>query len=166
MKLLTTITAVFACCTFFANAQKAPASPPETATGTLGEATASINYSSPSVKGRKIWGELVPLDKVWRAGANEATTIEISADITLEGKTLPKGKYAFFVIPNAAESTIIFNKVAEQWGAYKYDEKQDALRIKVKPVAGSEILEKLIYEISNNQITLQWEKWKFIMNAK
>ncbi|MDP4131765.1 MAG: DUF2911 domain-containing protein, partial [Bacteroidota bacterium] len=74
-------------------------SPPETATGTVGGASISINYSSPSVKGRKIWGGLVPYDKVWRAGANEATIFETDKAIEVEGKNLPAGKYSLFAKP-------------------------------------------------------------------
>ena len=149
-----------------ATAQKTPASPSEVATGKIGDATITIKYSSPSVKGRAIWGELVPFDQVWRAGANNATTFETDQDLQIEGQKLAKGKYTFFVIPNANESTVIFNKVQEQWGAYKYDEKQDALRIKIKPKAGKEILEKLAYEIAGNDISLKWEKWSFNIGVK
>src|SRR6185437_4669611 len=84
-------------------------SPPETATGTVGGASISINYSSPSVKGRKIWGGLVPYDKVWRAGANEATIFETNKAIKIEGKDLPAGKYSLFATPGENEWTIILN---------------------------------------------------------
>lgn len=75
------------------------ASPPATATGKIGEATITIDYSSPSVKGRKIWGDLVPYDKVWRAGANEATIFTTDKDIKVDGKSLPAGKYSLYAIP-------------------------------------------------------------------
>ena len=88
-------------------------SPAATATGEINGAAITINYSSPGVKGRVIWGGLVPFDKVWRAGANEATTFETSKDIKVEGKNLPAGKYGFFAIPGQTEWTIIFNKVPE-----------------------------------------------------
>src|SRR5690348_9678173 len=74
-------------------------SPPATATGKIGDANITINYSSPAVKGRKIWGELVPYDKIWRAGANEATIFETDHDIKVEGKNLPAGKYSLFATP-------------------------------------------------------------------
>ena len=87
-------------------------SPAATATGKVGEATITVNYSSPAVKGRNVWaGNLAPYGKVWRSGANEATTVDIDRDITVEGKTLPAGKYSFFTIPGENEWTIIFNKV-------------------------------------------------------
>ena len=85
-------------------------SPPAQATATVNGKTITIDYSQPSVKGRKIWGDLVPYGKVWRADPNETTAFTLSADAMIEGKKLPAGKYAFFVIPNEKEWTIIFNK--------------------------------------------------------
>jgi len=143
-----------------ANAQEKPKSPPETATGVINGATIQINYGSPSVRARKIWGELVPFDKVWRAGANDATTFETNKDITIEGSKLPAGKYSLFIIPNETESTIIFNKEAKQWGAYKYDEKLDQLRVKVKTkTQGISSTEKLTYAINGNNVILSWDTW-------
>ncbi|MEY4727976.1 MAG: hypothetical protein RLZZ390_500 [Bacteroidota bacterium] len=89
-------------------AQNAKPSPAQTASGKAGNATVTINYGSPSVKGRKIWGDLVPYGKVWRTGANDATTIEFSADVKIEGQPLAKGKYALFTIPEENGWTIIF----------------------------------------------------------
>ena len=109
-------------------------SPAATATGKIGATDVTVNYSSPGVKGRKIFGGLETYGKVWRAGANEATTVEFGKAVMVEGKALPAGKYGFFVIPaESGQWTVIFNKVANQWGAYKYDEKQDALRVLVTP---------------------------------
>lgn len=151
----------------FAEAQEKPKSSPEKATGTINGATIEINYSSPSVRGRKIWGELVPFDQVWRAGANEATTFETNKDLIIEGTKLPAGKYSFFVIPNEKECTIIFNKEAKQWGAYKYDEKKDQLRVKVKPKT-QEIssVEKLVYTINPTNVILSWDTWNIGFNVK
>jgi hypothetical protein len=149
--------------TLFSFAQEKPKSPPETATGKINGATITINYSSPSVRARKIWGELVPLDKIWRAGANNATTVTTDKDLTIDGKKLPAGKYSFYVIPNAESSTIIFNKVSDLWGTNKYDEKQDQLRLKVKPEASEASTEKLVYLINETSIVLNWEKWKFVI---
>jgi len=107
-------------------AQGSVKSPADSTTGRVGEATVKIKYSSPSVNGRKIWGGLEPYDKVWRAGANNATTFTVDKDVQVEGKTLTAGKYAFFVIPTeGADWTVIFNKVANQWGAFKYDQTQE-----------------------------------------
>jgi hypothetical protein len=152
--------------TAMANAQDKPLSPPETASGTVNGTHIVINYSSPSVKGREIWGALVPFNEVWRAGANNATVFTIDKDLMVENTKLPAGKYAFFVIPNKDECTIIFNKVAEQWGAYKYEESKDQLRIKVKPEMSAASTEKLVYTISNGKVTLSWEKWNIPIRVK
>ncbi|MGK4568275.1 DUF2911 domain-containing protein [Flavobacterium sp. 3HN19-14] len=106
-------------------------------------------------------GGLVPFNEVWRAGANNATTFETDKEITVEGAKLPAGKYSFFVIPGKEFSTIIFNKVAEQWGAYKYEESQDQLRVKVKQKASAALTESLVYKVNKDNVTLSWEKWDF-----
>jgi hypothetical protein len=135
---------------------------------TIGITDVNVSYSRPGVKNRKIWGELVPYNKVWRAGADEATKITFSTDVLIEGKKLSAGAYSFFAIPGENEWTLIFNKVADQWGAFTYNESEDALRIKVKPVANSNH-EWLLYsftEISpasgptSAQLNLLWEKLK------
>jgi hypothetical protein len=150
----------------FVNAQNKPASPAATATGQINGATISINYSSPSVKERVIWGELVPFNKIWRAGANAATTIETDKDVTIEGSKLPAGKYAFFVIPNEKECVLIFNKVAKQSGTYNYNEKEDQLRVTVKQKAAESSTESLVYTINKNNIVLSWEKWNIPFSVK
>ncbi|WP_395048580.1 DUF2911 domain-containing protein [Flavobacterium sp.] len=150
----------------FVNAQDKPASPAAVATGKINGATITINYCSPSVKGRKIWGELVPFNKVWRAGANEATTFETDKDLTIENSKLPAGKYSFFVIPNEKESIIIFNKEAKQWGAYKYKEKDDQLRVTVKQNISESSTESLTYKINNDSVVLIWEKWNIPISIK
>jgi len=132
-------------------------SPAATATGKIGATDVTVNYSSPAVKGRTIWGGLEPYGKVWRAGANEATTVEFSKAVTVEGKALPAGKYGFFVIPNEKQWTIIFNKVPNQWGAYEYDEKQDALRVTVTPRKTASLAERLVYEVKMTGLVLRWE---------
>jgi len=131
---------------------------------TVGNTDIRIIYSRPGVKGRLIWGGLVPYDIVWRAGANEATKFIFSTNVTINGKFLKAGSYSFFIIPGKKEWTIIFNKVANQWGAFEYNEAEDALRIKVKPEKGNYV-EWLIY--STNKISdtaaiikLEWEKLK------
>lgn len=150
----------------FVNAQNKPASPASSATGQINGATISIKYSSPSVKGRVIWGELVPFNKIWRAGANAATTIETDKDLTIEGSKLPAGKYAFFVIPNEKECVLIFSKVAKQSGTYDYKEKDDQLRVTVKQIAVESSTESLVYTINKNDIVLSWEKWNIPFSVK
>src|SRR5262245_23383310 len=93
----------------------------------------AINYHRPLVSGRKIWGALVPYGKVWRAGANENTTIEFSDNVSVEGKPLAKGLYGLHMIPNQDSCTVIFSKTNTGWGSYSYDQKDDALRVDVKP---------------------------------
>ncbi|TGE19746.1 DUF2911 domain-containing protein [Hymenobacter elongatus] len=135
----------------------APASPPATATGKIGAATVTVKYNSPSVKGRPIYGSLVPYGQVWRAGANEATTVEFSKDVMVQGKKLPAGTYAFFAIPTEKEWTVIFNKTAKQWGSFKYDEKQDALRVMATPRKAAAMTEQLAYIVTKDGLVLRWE---------
>lgn len=101
----------------------------------VGDTKISVSYHRPNVKGRKIWGELVPYGEVWRTGANNATIIEFSNDVTVNGQPLKKGKYSLHTLPTAANWTIIFNKVADQWGSFTYDAKEDVLRVEATPVS-------------------------------
>lgn len=141
-----------------APAKAAKPSPAATATGKIGTADVTVTYSSPAVKGRKIWGGLEPYDKVWRAGANEATTVEFSKPVMVEGKALPAGKYSFFVIPTADKQwTVIFNKEPKQWGAYDYNQKLDALRVLVTPRKAATMAERLVYEVTPEGLVLRWE---------
>ncbi|WP_078062965.1 DUF2911 domain-containing protein [Solirubrum puertoriconensis] len=135
---------------------QAKPSPAATATGKAGNANVTVKYSSPAVKGRKIWGELVPYNQVWRAGANEATTITFDKPVTVEGKQLPAGTYAFFVIPTEQAWTAIFNKTANQWGSFKYDQAQDALRVTVTPRKAA-MMERLTYTVTSPGVVLRWE---------
>ena len=135
-----------------------------------------IHYDRPGVKGRegKIWGQLVHAGYTdqgfgnskmapWRAGSNENTTMEFSTDVKIEGRDLPAGKYGFFIAYDPNECTLIFSKNSTSWGSYYYNEKEDALRVKVKPVALDKSIEWLKYEFSNETensatIALMWEK--------
>src|SRR5690606_36339301 len=102
--------------TFLFAQNNPPASPPATASGKIGDATVTITYSSPGVKGREIFGGLVPYDKVWRAGANQATLLETTAAIQVEGKNLPAGKYTLFMLPTANKGwSVILNSETGQW---------------------------------------------------
>ena len=100
----------------------------------IGDTKISITYHRPNTKGRTLWGGLVPYGEVWRTGANNATTFEISNDVTVNGQLLKKGKYSLHSLPSEGDWQIIFNKVADQWGSFTYDEKQDELRVKATPV--------------------------------
>jgi pimeloyl-ACP methyl ester carboxylesterase len=128
----------------------------------VGGGEVRIAYGRPAVKERKIWGELVPYGRVWRAGANEATTMTFSQDVQIEGHALPAGTYTFFVIPGEAEWTAIFNRVPRQWGAFNYNPAFDALRFTVKPVE-SPPAEYVTYSIepdgkNGGVVSLAWEK--------
>ena len=132
-------------------------SPPAEVTGTVDGTDITINYSRPSVKGREIFGDLEPYGEVWRTGANEATTFEASGDVQIEDQTLPAGKYALFTIPTEGDWTVIFNKTPDQWGAYDYDEAQDALRVEVTPEETAEPTETLTFEIGEDgKVTMMW----------
>lgn len=150
----------------FINAQDKPTSTKEVVTGKINGASITINYGSPSVKGREIWGKLVPFNQVWRAGANDATTFETDKEVTIEGSKLPAGKYSFFVIPNEKECVIIFNKEAKQWGAYKYKEKEDQFRVTVKQKVAKTKAEKLVYVIEKNTVSLNWDNWTIPFSVK
>lgn len=128
----------------------------------VGITDVTINYNRPGVKGRAIWGALVPWDKVWRTGANEATTIEFSDDVWINGQKLAKGLYSLHTIPTATEWTIIFNSVASQWGSYSYDAAKDALRVKATPQAAPHA-EWLTFEFpemttDTAKVVIRWEK--------
>jgi len=116
-----------------------------------------VSYGRPQVKGRKVWGELVPNGAVWRAGSDEATVIAFDKDVKIEGKALKAGTYAFFAIPDATEWTLIFNSAAKEWGSYKYDAAKDVLRVKVKPKAAPNT-EALTYEKAGDTLELRFEK--------
>lgn len=155
---------------FTAEAQNKPKSPPKTASHTIGDLTIDINYNAPSVRGRKIWGGLESYGKVWRTGANSATTFEVNQDVLINGEKLAAGKYALFTIPTEGDWTIIFNKEANQWGAYSYDESKDALRIKVKTGKAPEFTEQMTFLVGDNDedvgvVSFMWENLKTNFNV-
>ena len=142
---------------FSACAQQPAASPRAKASGKAGNATITIDYGQPSVKGRKIFGDLVPYAKVWRAGANEATVFETDSDIKVDGKALAKGKYGFFAIPGEKEWVIIFNKTWNQWGSFRYKQEEDVLRITVPSKAAPAMTEAMTFKVENGKVQLMWE---------
>src|SRR5277367_6173881 len=128
----------------------------------IGITDITIEYHRPLVKDRKVWDGLVPYGKVWRAGANENTTITFSDPVLIEGKPLDKGTYGLHMIPNADEWTIIFSKNSTSWGSFTYDEKEDALRVNVKAKA-ADMHNALTYDFDQLQpdsvvVELEWEK--------
>lgn len=134
-------------------------SPPAIAKGTTKSGAAiTIDYSSPSVKGRTVGKEIAPFDgKVWRTGANEATTFEVNKDVTINGKALPAGKYSLHSIPGAQDWVWIFNKTANQWGSYEYKEADDVLRVPVKTGKAKTFVEKMTFTIDKSgKVVLEW----------
>lgn len=136
---------------------------PSEAIGQIGDANIKINYHAPGVKGRIVWGGLVPYNQVWVTGAHMATTLETDKDLVIGGKALPAGKYALFTIPGEDEWTVIINNNWEQHLADKYSEKEDVLRVQVKPEELQQHQERLKYEVveqSENEgaIKISWEK--------
>ena len=122
----------------------------------------TINYHRPLVNGRQVWGKLVPYGQVWRAGANENTTIEFTDAVKIEGKDLAAGTYGLHMLPGENEWTVIFSKATTAWGSFTYDQKEDALRVAVKPHA-SDMHEALTYDIDDIKpdaatVTMRWEK--------
>lgn len=148
-------------------------SPAATATGKLASgANVTIKYSAPSVKGRKIYGtDLVPYGKVWRAGANEATTIDIDKDVMVEGKALPKGKYSIYAIAGEKTWQIIFNKKTGQWGINRdhsstREEDQDAAVVTVTPKKSASMQEQLKYEVKPTGFSIIWENLEIPVSMK
>ncbi len=134
------------------------ASPRKEMTGTIGDAEVTVNYGSPSVKGRTLWGDLVPYGEIWRTGANEATTVTFSEDVMIEGNKLAAGTYGLFTIPGEDEWTVVFSEVTESWGAGDYDEAKDALRVNVSPMMKDEASETMEFMVDGNNLVLRWDK--------
>ncbi|MEP6796001.1 MAG: DUF2911 domain-containing protein [Saprospiraceae bacterium] len=141
-------------------------SPPAEVSALIDSAKVTINYSSPSVKGREIWGGLVPYNQVWRTGANEATIFETNKDLTINNQKLPAGKYGLFTIPGEREWTFIFNSVWDQWGAFKYDSSKDVLRITTPSDHSPEFYERMIFDIKGHSVILGWENIIVKFDAK
>lgn len=157
MKRITFLLLAFATTFTTLLAQDKPASPQATAAGKIGAANVKIVYCQPSARGRKIMGGLVPYGEVWRTGANDATTIEIDKPVKIEGKELAAGKYSLFTVPGEKEWTVIFNKEAKQWGAYKYKESEDVLRVKVVPTKTSAPVETFNINVGKDDVQMKWE---------
>jgi len=130
-------------------------SPRKEMKGEIGEATITVNYGSPSLKGRDML-TLTPHGELWRTGANMCTTIEVSKDVMIEGKKLAAGKYSLFTIPNAEEWVVAFNTDTDQGGTRSYKEEKDALRVKVKSASISTASEAMEFIIDGSAVALQW----------
>lgn len=137
---------------------KLPSPPAKVSEKIKSGATITIDYSQPSVKGRTIGKDLEPMEgKVWRTGANEATVFETDKDVIVNGKKLPAGKYGLFTIFNGNKATVIFNKVWNQWGAFKYKESDDILRVEAKVKDLNMSTEKMTFMINQKgMVILDW----------
>jgi hypothetical protein len=127
-----------------------------------------IHYGSPAVKGRALWGDLVPYNIVWRTGANEATYVDLSEDFMVEGKSIPAGKYSLFTIPKESGTwTVILNS---EWnlehGHFQYDDKNDVLRVEVMPTWETTSEERLSIKVENPGIVIRWEKMRLPIGMK
>jgi len=155
------------CCSLQVNAQGLKMPQPssgQTITQEFGLGSINLTYSRPNVKGRKIFGvgTLQPYGEVWRTGANQATVIKFSDDVTIEGNKIPAGEYGLFSIPGKDEWTIIINKTAKQWGAYQYKKEDDVVRFTVKPSSVKELVETFTMQFTNVKattcdLTFMWE---------
>jgi hypothetical protein len=128
----------------------------------IGITDITINYHRPLANGRQIWGKLVPYGQVWRAGANENTTITFTDPVTVEGQPLDKGAYGLHMIPSESEWTVIFSKDSKAWGSFSYKQEDDALRVTVKPQA-TDLHDALVYDFDNVKpdstvVTMRWDK--------
>ncbi len=148
-----------------AKTKKKPASPKQQAMAMIGNNHIHIDYSSPSVRGRVIWGGLVPYGKVWSTGAHKATSINFPEAVTINGTELLAGKYGFFTIPGETTWTVIFNKVWDMHLADDYQESEDALRFEVTPEKPDTLQEALEYKVTSTgdtsgTISVAWEHVK------
>ncbi|MEL7249000.1 MAG: DUF2911 domain-containing protein [Bacteroidota bacterium] len=133
------------------------ASPRKEMSGILDGVKITVNYGSPSVKGRTIWDELVPYGEVWRTGANEATRFTVNKDITIGNAQLPAGTYGLFTVPGANGWQVIFNREADQWGSYEYNEDQDVIRVSTQPTTKVDTSETLEFSLGRNAVIMEWE---------
>lgn len=147
---------------------EAPKSPRKQASGTVNGVNVDIDYGSPFVRERVIWGELVPYDKIWRAGANDATAITFGQDVIINETTIPAETYALFILPQAEPNkwTVILNEewskeIHAVWGAYDHKPEKDVVRFDVTPTFGEENQESLLFEVVDNVVRFKWEKAKF-----
>lgn len=126
------------------------------ATGRIGNTFTTIHYHSPAVRGRVIWGGLVPFDQVWVTGAHMATAVEFEGPVSIANIDLPAGKYALFTIPSRDSWTIVINKNWEQHLVDEYDAKDDLVRVSTVPLEGATHQERLMYTIDSASITIRW----------
>lgn len=163
-KILVSITMILVCLPAFAQVKTPQASPKATVTQTVGLTEVALEYSRPSAKGRAVYGDLVPFGKLWRTGANQNSMITFSDDVTIDGKNLPKGKYAIFTTPKADNWEVVFYTDTQNWGnPENWDESKVALKTTVKPEALNRSVETFTMAINNldnnfGHLEISWEK--------
>jgi hypothetical protein len=160
-KTVATLTAIAACAATVAQGQEQRKSPHETVKATIDGATITVEYGRPSMKGRKVMGELVPFGKVWRTGADEATTLTTDKELQIGGTIVPAGKYTLYTLPGQTDWQLIVNKQTGQWGT-EYDQKQDLGRVPLKKTATSAPVEQLTISVDKNPaggglLRIAWE---------
>ncbi len=141
--------------TAIAQDKKMP-SPPAKASGAADGVAVTIDYHQPSARGRKMLGGINPYGEVWRTGANATTTIDLGANVKIEGQAVAKGKFGLYTIPGENEWTIIINK-GIKWGAYDYSDKEDVVRVKVKPAKTASFVETFTINIKDGNVVMEWE---------
>lgn len=150
------------------SASKERASPLKSGTGIIGEKSISVEYGSPSVKGRVIWGDLVPFGEVWRTGANEATNITFHDDVMVEGEVVKAGRYSLFTIPLENEDWIVI--LNADWdlehGHFQYNKENDVLRVQVSPTWETSSQESLSIEVVDKGLEVRWEKLNLLVNIE
>lgn len=161
-KLLLTVVAGLLICGVASLARaQTPKSPHDTVSADVGGHKITITYGRPSVRGRKIVGGLVPYGKVWRTGADEATTFQTDANLDISGLKVPKGKYGLFTLPNPDGWTLIINKTADQWGAFNYKDADDLGRTKMQISKSNSPVEQFTITLTpygnGATLRLEWE---------
>lgn len=146
----------------FAQDEPPRLSPKAKTSQVIGYTEVTVIYSRPGVKERRVWGELVPYNEIWRTGANEATVIEFSDDVVVEGENVPKGKYALFTVPGEYEWEVILNKVWDQWGAFNHNPAENLVQFTIRPEE-SEFTERLQITFDyvspySAHLVLEWDK--------
>lgn len=152
---------------FAATIMFAQKSPRKQSTGEVAGAQVEVDYGAPSVRERVIFGDLVKYGEVWRAGANENTTMSFSKDVTVEGQALPAGKYGFFMIPNeSGDWVLIFSKKNDAWGSNGYSEENDQLRINITPESSDYVEEMMRFTVVESGIMFAWDKMSWLISIK
>ncbi|WP_338766923.1 DUF2911 domain-containing protein [Bernardetia sp. ABR2-2B] len=170
--VLMSVMALFFSSSVFAQLTMPQPSPSAMVKQTVGLTDITIDYSSPAMRQREVWGGLVPYGEIWRTGANKATNITFSDEVSIKGTKIPAGTYALFTIPNEKEWTVIINKNSEQWGAGQYDEKEDVVRFMVTPMISPIIHERMMFTIEamedkQGEVSLWWSNTRisFVVDA-